>query len=256
MAAVWCKRMTMYEVMKMTENFISTGYTELDNLLGGGFPNGLIIVKSSRTGYGKTSFVSNLIKNFAFKSDHGNSALFFSFEMDKKSIIDRFISMISGIPYKALITAQLTEKHWEDFELGYKELESNNPIFMYYNSLSIYKTLDYITLYKRCKKAGLVVVDNLNYFKEKEKYAEGDARSYQIGRNAALLNYIAEKMNIPIIATMQFRDKELDKELGGVANVMLTIDYRDDTKIKITTNKTSRHVTLKADWDYWRFENV
>ena len=255
MAAVWCERMTMYEVMKMTENFISTGYTELDNLLGGGLPNGLTIVKSSRTGYGKTSFVSNLIKNFTFKSDHGNSALFFSFEMTEHSINDRFISMISGIPYKALLTAQLTEKHWEDFELGYKELESKNPVFMFYKSLDIYNTLDYITRYKRCKKAGLVVVDNLNYFKEKEN-AEGDARSYQIGRNAALLNYIAEKMNIPIITTMQFRDKELDKDLGKIANVMLTIDYRDETKIKITTNKTSRHVTLKADWDYWRFENV
>ena len=126
---------------------------------------------------------------------------------------------------------------------------------MYYNSLGIYKTLDYIIRCKRCKKVGLVVVDNLNYFKEKEN-AEGDARSYQIGRNAVLLNYIAEKMNIPIIATMQFRDKELDKDLGKIANVMLTIDYRDETKIKITTNKTSRHVTLKADWDYWRFENV
>ena len=247
--------MTTYEVMKMTENFISTGYTELDNLLGGGLPNGLTIVKSSRTGYGKTSFVSNLIKNFTFNSEHGNSALFFSFEMDEHSIIDRFISMISGIPYKALITAQLTKKHQEDFELGYKELESKNPIFMYHKSLGIYKTLDYITRYKRCKKAGLVVVDNLNYFKEKEN-AEGDARLYQIGRNAALLNYIAEKMNIPIITTMQFRDKELDEDLGKIANVMLTIDYRDETKIKITTNKTIRHVTLKADWDYWRFENV
>lgn len=245
--------MTTYEVMKMTENFISTGYTELDNLLGGGLPNGLTIVKSSRTGYGKTNFVSNLIKNFT--SDHGNSALFFSFEMDEHSISDRFISMIFGVSYKALITAQLTEKHWEDFESGYKELESKNPVFMVHKSLDIYKTLNYINLYKRFKKVGLVVVDNLNYFKEKEQ-AESDARSYQIGRNAVLLNYIAEKMNIPIITTMQFRDKELNKDLSKIAKVMLTIDYRDDTKIKITTNKTSHHVTLKADWDHWRFENV
>lgn len=44
MAAVGCEGMITYKVMKMTENFISTGYTELDNLLGGGFKKGELIV--------------------------------------------------------------------------------------------------------------------------------------------------------------------------------------------------------------------
>ena len=56
----------------------STGLSLLDNLIGGGFRRGQLVIISASTGQGKTSFAQTLTKNFV---ERGEKCFFLSFEV-------------------------------------------------------------------------------------------------------------------------------------------------------------------------------
>lgn len=242
------------------DKVISTGYTELDNLLNGGLHNDLVIIKNNHTGMGKTTLALNLAKNFFSKSDCNNTVLFFSFEMQERDILDRYISNTSGVPYGTLLSARLNKKQLNDFnQVTDKALAGLNRCFILCEPLNIHHIEDYIIRYKRCKNLGLVVIDKLNDI-ECEKHIDTpydtDIRTYLLARNAIFLSLIAKEMNIPIITTMYSEDSVSDKVINEVADVILRINHRTETEIEITADKY-RHpkFTLKVDWPRWRFTN-
>jgi replicative DNA helicase len=67
---------------------ISTGFTDLDHQLGGGYRDGRLFVIAGRPGSGKTVFSVASARRVARKSHQG--VLFFSMEMPRQDIIARF----------------------------------------------------------------------------------------------------------------------------------------------------------------------
>lgn len=91
---------------------ISTGYTDLDNLLGGGYQGGNFIIVAGRPGWGKTSFMLNTAVNQARTKKR---VAFFSLEMDAEELTRRVISMLTGIPTQTLRRGDLTAEQWALF---------------------------------------------------------------------------------------------------------------------------------------------
>jgi replicative DNA helicase len=67
---------------------VSTGFTDLDKTLGGGYRDGRLFVLAGRPGSGKTVFAVASARRVARKSQCG--VLFFSMEMPRQDIIARF----------------------------------------------------------------------------------------------------------------------------------------------------------------------
>lgn len=79
--------------------FISTGFSKLDELLGGGLAASGLITLAARTGIGKTTAALNIADNVA---QAGNPVLYFSLEMSKSQIMARRVGRYAGLSYNKL----------------------------------------------------------------------------------------------------------------------------------------------------------
>ena len=82
---------------------VLTGWSSLDENLGG-LRNGEIIVVSGYANMGKTTFVTNLIKNISV--EQSLPTLFFSFQLPEYMVSKSLLSSMSGLN----LNAQLTEE--------------------------------------------------------------------------------------------------------------------------------------------------
>ena len=81
---------------------MATGFTDLDEALGGGLRDGNYIVIAARPSMGKTAFALNLARNVSLDTRHYNNVLFFSLEMSAESLASRLLSAESAVPAKIL----------------------------------------------------------------------------------------------------------------------------------------------------------
>jgi replicative DNA helicase len=88
---------------------ISSGFTDLDRLLSGGFRPQNNIVIAARPGHGKTALLSNMLINMGMK---GVPSAFFSIEMGAFEIIERMISQIGEVDGNRLRTGFLNKDDW------------------------------------------------------------------------------------------------------------------------------------------------
>ncbi len=94
---------------KNTDDYsgISTGFRDLDVLLGGFQKSDLIIV-AARPSVGKTSLALDMMRHAALVEK--KKIAFFSLEMSNMQIMDRLLGMQSGIPFWEIRTNKLTEE--------------------------------------------------------------------------------------------------------------------------------------------------
>ena len=89
---------------------IPTGYRDIDETLAGLQRSDLFIL-AARPSMGKTAFVLNLAHNVAV--DAKEPVIIFSLEMSKEQLVDRLLSMQSGVDAWALRTGNLTDQDFE-----------------------------------------------------------------------------------------------------------------------------------------------
>ena len=91
---------------------VPTCFRKLDQLLGGLQRSDLLIV-AGRPGMGKTSFALTLARNAARKFNQ--HVAIFSLEMSAEQLVQRLVSMETGIDSQRLRRGDLTEDEWPRF---------------------------------------------------------------------------------------------------------------------------------------------
>ncbi len=86
---------------------ISTGFKDLDSLLGGYQKSDLIIL-AARPSVGKTALALDMMRHAAIHEK--KNVAFFSLEMSKVQIMDRLLGMQSGVPFWKIRTNQVTDE--------------------------------------------------------------------------------------------------------------------------------------------------
>lgn len=89
---------------------LPTGFPALDAMLSGGPTAGQSLLIGARPSVGKTMLACNLARNVARS---GRSVVFFSLEMTREELGERFLSMESGVPLKRIREGALREQDWE-----------------------------------------------------------------------------------------------------------------------------------------------
>ncbi|MEO0138847.1 MAG: replicative DNA helicase [candidate division WOR-3 bacterium] len=92
---------------KITSGAIHTGFSEIDNIIGG-FQPGEWVILAARPSVGKTAFVLNIHRNLALE---GIPTAMFSLEMSAELIVMRLLAMESGIPMRNLKEGIITREH-------------------------------------------------------------------------------------------------------------------------------------------------
>lgn len=103
------QRITLFEAEEEIGKYVGLGLnTEYDHEIKFS-PRDLVLV-GGRRGAGKSLTCAN-IANSVFES--GRSAIYFTIEMDSRSILQRICSIATGVPYSRLRTKNLSVTEWE-----------------------------------------------------------------------------------------------------------------------------------------------
>lgn len=179
---------------------IATGYKDLDNILAG-FQRSDLFILAARPSMGKTAFVLNLAQNVALQSKE--PVLLFSLEMSKEQLVDRLLSMESGVDAWALRTGNLTDNDFEKIGEAMGRL-SEAPIYI--DDTPGITVGDLRTKARReahQRKLGLIVVDYLQLMSGGSRYGNEANRVQEISEISRGLKSVARELDVPLIALSQ-----------------------------------------------------
>jgi replicative DNA helicase len=179
---------------------VPTGYRDLDNILAGLQRSDLFIL-AARPSMGKTAFVLNLAKNVAVQANE--PVLIFSLEMSKEQLVDRLLSMESGVDAWALRTGNLTDN---DFEKLGQAMGTLSESKIYIDDTPGITVSDMRTKARReahQHKLGLIIVDYLQLMSGGGRFGGDANRVQEISEISRGLKAVARELNVPLIALSQ-----------------------------------------------------
>ncbi|MDB5186007.1 MAG: Replicative helicase [Candidatus Saccharibacteria bacterium] len=179
---------------------LPTGFKDMDNLLAGLQRSDLLII-AARPSMGKTAFALNLAHNVAVKSQE--PVLIFSLEMSKEQLVDRMLSMESGVDAWNMRTGNLTENDFERISHAMGTL-SEAPIFI--DDTPGITVSDLRTKARReahIRPLGLIVVDYLQLMSGGSRFSGQSNRVQEISEISRGLKGVARELNVPLIALSQ-----------------------------------------------------
>ncbi|MAK56540.1 MAG: replicative DNA helicase [Pusillimonas sp.] len=174
---------------------MSTGYVDLDSRLGGGLREGGLVVLAGRPKMGKTSLALNFTLNMGF--NHGG--LFLSMEMPKDELIDRSMSILSGVPLRKIIDPrEMSQTDWAKFHDAAERFGQLNLSLDDQGALSLMDVRAKARLVKRKQGLKFIVIDYLQLME-----GEGDSRNTQIENITRGLKSLAKELGVVIILLSQ-----------------------------------------------------
>lgn len=186
---------------------------ELNQILGGGFENGDLVIIAAGTGMGKTSFALMVAKHVA---QMGIPVLIESVEMTQRNNVRKFIVEASDVWMSKYRNNDLTLSDFLKIDSaghGLKKL----PIYIRSGACTPNKIRKDIRGFKkRGVNIGLVIADYLQIMKADEKSGSREETVASISRNC---KYVAQEFDIPVIALSQI-NKDSQRR-GGAMRPML-----------------------------------
>lgn len=175
---------------------ISTGFRDLDNLLGG-FQKSDLIILAARPSVGKTSLALDMLRHAALVEK--KKVGFFSLEMSNTQIADRLLGMQSGVPFWEMRTGKLTDDQFvkladtmgelsdADIFIDDKAGQHINEIRTKARRLALEKGLD------------IIFVDYLQLMHASNK----ESRTLEVSEISQGLKNLAKELDIPVVALSQ-----------------------------------------------------
>ncbi len=181
---------------------VPSGFHELDEVTGGWQQSNLIII-AARPGMGKTAFALALARNAAI--DYKKPVAIFSLEMEAVELVNRMISMETGLDSDTLRKGNLKPDDWNQLHTNISLL-SEAPIFI--NDTPGLSIMEFRSIARRLKQqndVSLILIDYLQLMR-----GNGDnkgLREQEISMISRSLKAIAKELKIPIIALAQLSRK-------------------------------------------------
>ncbi len=176
---------------------VPTGFSDLDQLLGGLQKSDLIIV-AGRPGMGKTSWLLSAALNAARA---GARTAIFSMEMSNEQIVQRLVSSETGINSHNLRLGKLDEREWALF------IEATDKLSGLRVFLDDTPALSPLQLRSKCRRLfsehglDMIMIDYLQLMSSGTGYNEN--RVQEISFISRHLKQVARELNIPVIAAAQ-----------------------------------------------------
>ena len=175
----------------------TTGFHDLDQLLGGMQPSDLLIV-AGRPGMGKSGYLLSLVRYVAGNLE--KHVAIFSLEMSNEQMVQRLIAQESGIDTQRMRSGEIREDEWPGFVRASEKVSEWNIY------LDDTPALTPLQLRTRCRKLrmenrlDLVIVDYLQLMRSGERF---DNRTLEVGHISQSLKVLARELNLPIFAAAQ-----------------------------------------------------
>jgi len=227
---------------------ISTGFKELDVLLGG-FQKSDLIVLAARPSVGKTALALDMMRHAALIEK--KNVAFFSLEMSNMQIMDRLLGMQSGIPFWEIRTNKLNEEKVKKLANTMGELADANIFIDDSPGQNINQIRTKARRLMLEQGVDIIFVDYLQLMHGNTK----ESRALEVGEVSQGLKNLAKELNVPVVALSQLsraielrqnRRPQLSdlRESGSIeqdADVVIFLD-REETWNPDTEKKGSAEV--------------
>jgi replicative DNA helicase len=184
---------------------VPTGFTELDEILGGGLQKTDLTVIAARPGMGKSSLALNIAHHAAMR---GISSAVFSLEMGKKQLGFRLLSHETGIPTQRMRNGWLNDDDKDAIVAAQDRLDTGlisiddtagSPVLFIRNELRKRQN-------EKGAPVGLVVVDYLQLMEAPSDNSDrrrSDNRTQIVDQIVYGLKNLAKEFDVPVLALAQ-----------------------------------------------------
>lgn len=173
------------------DNFIPSGFPNLDKILGGGFIRGGMYILGARPAVGKSTFAINLADNI-----RGN-VLFVSLEMTPEQIMAKRVSRLTNIPAGRMLSGQVNEKAWEKIALATSQLYQSGVFVNDRYDLTVQQIH---ILAQGVPELRAVIIDYLGLIQPATRSGSTYEAVSQISRD---IKRMAISLNVPVICLSQ-----------------------------------------------------
>ena len=235
---------------------VSTGFTDLDNLLAG-FQKSDLIILASRPSLGKTSLALDIARNAALKAKV--SVGLFSLEMSREQLVDRLVAAQAGVDLWRLRTGRLSSDGDDnDFVRIRDAMEELSQTAIFIDDAAMPTVMQIRAMARRLQAEhglDLLIIDYLQLIKGHDR---AENRVQEVSEISRSLKALAKELNIPVLALSQLsraveaRTDSIPKlsdlrESGSIeqdADVVMFI-YREDKARKNTDRKNIADILIE-----------
>lgn len=184
---------------------ITTGFTDLDHMLGGLAQSDLIIL-AGRPSMGKTALATNIAFKAALAKainrEGGGNVLFFSLEMSTEQLVSRILSQECEIPSEKIRRGELSDNDYISLQKRSQQL-SNLKLFIEDTpALSVSSIRTRARRLKRREGLDLIVIDYLQLLQGNSN-SRNENRVQEISDITRSLKTLAKELDIPVLALSQ-----------------------------------------------------
>ena len=177
---------------------IPSGFIDLDYKLSGFQPSDFILI-AARPSMGKTAFVLNVVDYVAVRKSL--PCMVFSLEMSKEQLVNRLLSMESGVDAQKLRNGNLTDSDWERLVEGAEGVASSNLIIDDTPGITLAELRSKCRKYKLENQLGIIMIDYLQLMSGGGRGSE--SRQQEISDISRGLKSLARELNVPVVALSQ-----------------------------------------------------
>lgn len=175
---------------------ISTGYPDLDQVIGG-FGNSNLMILASRPGMGKTALALNFAARIAVNHPIG----IISLEMSSEQLYERVLSIESEISGSTIREGRVSDEEWNKI-IQIEPKISRLPIYVQEGGCFIQELIAKTRFLKEEKGIQLLIVDYLQLVK-----ASGETRLVEVSNITRDLKNLAIELHLPILCLSQLSRK-------------------------------------------------
>ncbi len=206
---------------------IATGFTDLDYKTAGMQPSDLILL-AARPSMGKTAFVLNMAQFMAIKN-RKNVAIF-SLEMSKEQLINRMLSLQSGVDAQHMRTGRLNMDEWNRLTESANEIGMSNLVIDDTPSISVAQLRSKCRKLKMTRGLDVIIIDYLQLMSGSGK--SNDSVNNMISEISRSLKALARELQVPVIALSQ---------------LSRAVEKRDDKRPMLSDLRDSGAIEQDAD---------
>ena len=177
---------------------IPSGFIDLDYKLSGFQPSDFILI-AARPSMGKTAFVLNVVDFVAVRKSL--PCMVFSLEMSKEQLVNRLLSMESGVDAQKLRNGNLSDTDWERLVEGAEGVARSNLIIDDTPGITLAELRSKCRKYKLENKLGIIMIDYLQLMSGGGR--SSDSRQQEISDISRGLKSLARELNVPVVALSQ-----------------------------------------------------
>jgi replicative DNA helicase len=202
---------------------LKTGFKDLDRVYGGR-QNSDLIIKAARPAMGKTAQALCEAMNIAFQDN--KKVIFFSLEMSAEQLMQRLVSIHTGIPLSNIRSGRLDPEQWDRYNVEVNYLTNDNLIIVD----DVYTLNGIRTRCKKLKMKGQLDAIYIDYLQLiNHKVAAGRSKEQEVSEVSRALKMLAKDLNVPIVCLSQL--SRAVETRGGTHKPLLS-DLRDSGAIE------------------------